>query len=480
MPPPRIQPAPIDPPSRSICRHGLLRILTLVLACSLGNLALPSLPGQTAERDWLTEIRTIAKDAGSPLEAYDRINQLAPARLDDPAVALELVEIRVELLSELARADEAVRQLDLFQQRFPSAAQEFTARIQALEDTVASIHMEQQIADLSEESELQELRLLRKEAAIERLETENTASKIIQITVAVLFGLSIFAGIILYSRYQIKKQSESELRELNRELQNERDRVTAQAATIAKQNQELLRNNEVMKEFHSQLSEMVGMAVHDLKNPIGVQRSYISLLKEELEDPALQAAAERSGLLETLELMQSTGDHMLDIVTRMLRHQEVDYAESKPERVDLTNTALEVLMRNELNATKKQIFLDTDFEDSVYAMVDPHYTVEILENLVSNAIKYSPAGKSVTVKVDHQGNRARTLVIDEGPGLSDDDMAKLFNRFQKLSAKPTGEESSTGLGLSIVKRLVEVQNGRVYAENNETGGARFVVEFPLA
>jgi signal transduction histidine kinase len=100
-----------------------------------------------------------------------------------------------------------------------------------------------------------------------------------------------------------------------------------------------------------------------------------------------------------------------------------------------------------------------------------------MSNLVGNAVKYCPRGARIKVETTPQDGRVTFAVADDGPGFSEDDRQRMFRRFERLSARPTGGESSTGLGLYIVKRLVELHGGRVYAESEGPGkGARFVVE----
>ena len=105
--------------------------------------------------------------------------------------------------------------------------------------------------------------------------------------------------------------------------------------------------------------------------------------------------------------------------------------------------------------------------------------VQVLENLVSNAVKYSPPRKNIFVRLKKEAGAVRCEVQDEGPGLSVEDQKKLFGKFARLSAKPTGGEHATGLGLSIVKRMVEAMNGKVWCESEPGQGALFVVQFPF-
>jgi len=103
---------------------------------------------------------------------------------------------------------------------------------------------------------------------------------------------------------------------------------------------------------------------------------------------------------------------------------------------------------------------------------------EIVENLVSNAVKYTPPGGAIRVITERVGARCRFIIADEGPGFTEDDRQKLFGKFQKLSARPTGGESSFGLGLAIVKMLVELHEGEIQLESEPGKGCRFIVELP--
>jgi signal transduction histidine kinase len=114
----------------------------------------------------------------------------------------------------------------------------------------------------------------------------------------------------------------------------------------------------------------------------------------------------------------------------------------------------------------------------VMVLVDLGVTVQVLENLVYNAVKYSPPGKDIFVRLNKHAQGARVEVQDQGPGLRAEDQKKLFGKFVRLSAKPTGGEHSTGLGLSIVKKMVEAMNGKVWCKSELGRGATFIVEVP--
>jgi signal transduction histidine kinase len=157
-----------------------------------------------------------------------------------------------------------------------------------------------------------------------------------------------------------------------------------------------------------------------------------------------------------------------------------------------------------LKNIRLQLFLP---EEHLYVNADNYATIQIIENLLSNAIKYSPHGQFVQIRLKEsvilQANRiwtredwmqidendngqmqgytekcVRVEVQDFGPGLTEEDKAYLFTKFARLSAQPTAGEHSTGLGLSIVKKLTEALNGRVWCESEFGKGATFIVELP--
>jgi signal transduction histidine kinase len=114
-------------------------------------------------------------------------------------------------------------------------------------------------------------------------------------------------------------------------------------------------------------------------------------------------------------------------------------------------------------------------------MCDADRIREAIDNLLSNAIKYSPPGGHIELLVSRGESGTTIQVRDEGAGLSPEDLSRLYGRFQRLSAKPTAGESSTGLGLSIVKRIVDLHGGSIDAESGGPGlGTTFILTLPAA
>ena len=149
------------------------------------------------------------------------------------------------------------------------------------------------------------------------------------------------------------------------------------------------------------------------------------------------------------------------------------------EAVDLNELARDVLERNADYAAKKRITPHLDLErGSLLVNADKSRLNQVLENFVGNAIKFSPPGEQVTVCTRKTESGVLVEVRDSGPGLTDEDMKKLFVKYAKLSNKPTGGEKSSGLGLAICKKVIEIQGGKTGARNNPGGGATFWFELP--
>jgi signal transduction histidine kinase len=149
------------------------------------------------------------------------------------------------------------------------------------------------------------------------------------------------------------------------------------------------------------------------------------------------------------------------------------------EPVDVAALAGEVAEANQLLAVNKQQTITVTAPPNIVTMCDTDRIREAIDNLVSNAIKYSPIGGKISMLVTHENGNTMIRVVDEGAGLSPEDLGRLFGRFQRLSAKPTAGESSTGLGLSIVKRIIDMHGGEVTANSDGPGkGSTFTIVLP--
>jgi signal transduction histidine kinase len=149
-----------------------------------------------------------------------------------------------------------------------------------------------------------------------------------------------------------------------------------------------------------------------------------------------------------------------------------------PENLNLMPLVRSVIADYKQRAESKNITVNFDSKKDYVIMGDKNSLNSVFSNLISNAVKYSPQNKSVHINFSFKEGYVTTEIKDEGPGLTMKDKEKIFEKFAKLSAKPTGGEESIGLGLSLVKKLVNLNNGKVWVESEQGKGASFFVKLP--
>jgi signal transduction histidine kinase/ligand-binding sensor domain-containing protein len=265
------------------------------------------------------------------------------------------------------------------------------------------------------------------------------------------------------------------LTEANDEIQRQQHILEEQAADIELANSELQERNAQLQTLNQEKNEFLGIATHDLKNPIASIRMSVSLVQKYFDKMS------KDEVLERLRAVETSAERMTDIISNLL---DINAIETGNFNVHVAETELVALARRitseyEERAAAKDLTLHFSASNSeILGYADPNIAMEIFDNLISNAVKYSPQGRNIYVRLQRQAENILIAVQDEGPGLSEDDKAKLFGKFTRLSARPTAGEHSTGLGLSIVKRMVEAMNGKVWCESELGKGATFIVELP--
>jgi signal transduction histidine kinase len=247
----------------------------------------------------------------------------------------------------------------------------------------------------------------------------------------------------------------------------------------------IIKRNAELQSLNDEKNELFGIVAHDLKNPLSTIRGIADLL---LKDATLSADEAR----EFYQNIHDSSETMFALIKNLL---DVNAIERGGIKLDLQPTNIASAVEHSINtyraaAELKTITLHLNAPETLpMAQVDFTAFVQVFDNLLSNAVKYSPHGKNVFIRLEPAVRTladetteptVRVTVQDEGPGLSDDDKTKLFGKFARLSAKPTGGEHSTGLGLSIVKKMVEAMSGRVWCESVLGAGAAFIIEFPAA
>jgi signal transduction histidine kinase len=299
----------------------------------------------------------------------------------------------------------------------------------------------------------------------EDLEQQYFFNDVIRFSSFTLIGLiSIAALITIANKENDNKRLLIELQQFNQQLEY---KVKDRTRRLEEANKDLLRLNDEKNHF-------LGITTHDLKAPLAGISGLLELMK--LEKVSL---SERH--LGYIQLMEETCQDMLRLISDLLDLSRIEQGTThltlKEVPVSKIISQLEDHFRSW--ASRKNIKLTFDSAAAEKTIqTDQDIIVRILDNLISNAIKFSPKGKEVLVSVVNKDSYVCFSVNDQGPGIKAEERDKLFLRFQKLSARPTDGESSSGLGLSIVKDLVELLKGTIKVESEPGNGTHFIVQLP--
>ncbi len=222
--------------------------------------------------------------------------------------------------------------------------------------------------------------------------------------------------------------------------------------------------------------EILGILAHDLKNTLAGMKLSAGLLQGRASELPPRCTA-------LVENIANSTERMLSFVKEFLANQHAERLKLKKQALNLGDFVTLLTANHQTAAQAKKITLVSQIPGTaVMVEGDREAISQVLENLVSNALKFTPPGGKVDVIVEAPvAGKARCLVRDSGPGFSEEDRGKMFRRYGRLSARPTGDEPSTGLGLSIVKRLLDSMGGSIsLAEKDGSGpgGAEFIVTLP--
>lgn len=231
-----------------------------------------------------------------------------------------------------------------------------------------------------------------------------------------------------------------------------------------------------LRQLAEDKDELLGILTHDLKNHLGGMQMTAQLLHDRASTAGDQALKRMSG-----NILTSTGQ-MLAFVKQFLANASTDRGlVVNTEAICLNTLSSKVVRQYAEVARQKNIQLHHKTEEgSALVQADRAALEQVLDNLISNAVKFSPMGKNVWITVEPTSEGPRCSIRDEGPGFTAEDKAMMFRRYRRLSAIPTGGEPSTGLGLSIVKKLMDAMDGEIECRSEPGNGATFLLTLPSA
>jgi PAS domain S-box-containing protein len=234
---------------------------------------------------------------------------------------------------------------------------------------------------------------------------------------------------------------------------------------------------EHLQQIDNIKDEFLSVISHELRTPLNFIMGFASVLGDQVAGPMNESQQ------HYVEKILNGADRMLILVNDLLDFAKIQAGkfELSPSPEQYSPVIDEVLATLKPLADQKRISLISDVRDSVVANIDSQRVLQLLTNLVGNAIKFTPDGGVVQVRVFSEGDEVITEVEDTGVGFSQDDQSKLFTRFKQLDMSMTREAGGTGLGLSITKALVEAHQGKICASSSGLGkGATFRFTLPLA
>jgi signal transduction histidine kinase len=263
----------------------------------------------------------------------------------------------------------------------------------------------------------------------------------------------------------------NELVKLKMELQ---EKIDAQVADIQGINNSLKEKNEELKTLVSTRDQFLNMAIHDLRSPLSIIKGYLELLNHQNMSP--------SSIQHVSQVIEKNTTHMLALVNDLLGISKLNSISMtlEKEEVNMSCLLLDETQGQNIIASQKDIQLHIDIPQQLPHIIgDPRRLTEVFQNLLSNAIKFTERGKHIYVSTKTTPRELVISIKDEGQGIPSHELPKLFKSFERISTKATEGEASTGLGLSIVKKLIELHDGSVHVESEIGKGSTFTVQLPL-
>jgi signal transduction histidine kinase len=235
----------------------------------------------------------------------------------------------------------------------------------------------------------------------------------------------------------------------------------------------VLQNEELIK-LNTEKNEFLGIAAHDLKNPLSAIKGlseFVIQYKNKLDFDEIDDIANQ---------IKDSSEYMFRLIVDLLDINAIEEGKLELSNEDCSVSLVlnQTVKRFEALAAKKNIcILSNNLCSDASILIDTSRLQQVMDNLVSNALKFSPMGLRIWINAEFADDGNIIFQIkDEGPGISEDDKKKLFNKFAKLSARPTAQENSTGLGLSIVKKLIQLMEGEIWCESELGYGTSFKIK----
>jgi signal transduction histidine kinase/Flp pilus assembly protein TadD len=347
-----------------------------------------------------------------------------------------------------------------------------------LKETLETDRMTRKLADERFSYEVlnnrRKLELAEKESLFKDIEL-GAQERITQLLI-LLFVVALLAiGALFYSNAQ-KRKINDRLFETNNLIETQNEEIKSQQTELTQAKRELEEKLAELESLSTEKSMLINIVAHDLRNPLNSILGLCDLLdyEQKVKDPAQK---------EYLDLIRESAERMLGMINNLLNIRKIESS-----GIEIELTGVEVLpifktIQRDFNQwlSEKNISLNLEgIDEKLRVKADKDLLYQVLENLVSNAVKYSPKGSMVQIFSQIEHESGLLSIRDFGAGISADDQKLLFKKFQRLSTQPTGGEQSVGLGLSLVKHLTERMGGTVKCDSKLGQGSTFTISLSLS
>lgn len=272
---------------------------------------------------------------------------------------------------------------------------------------------------------------------------------------------------------QISKLNEKNLESIK--FLNHLEESQKESEILKEKNSEMFRINEQLIETDKEKNDFLGVVVHDLKNPL----TNIILMAGNLKKNYEKLKPEK--VISSFEKIYLSSERMLEIIDNLLDINKIESGNISLniQEIKLKELIQRILSEFEIYSNQKNIKISLNTPEDTMINSDEMVVKEILMNLISNALKYSHKDSEVNINVSDSEGKAEIRISDNGLGIKEEEKQKVFQKFAKISNKPTAGENSTGLGLSIVKKLTELCGGKIDFESEFGKGTTFILNFQI-
>lgn len=250
--------------------------------------------------------------------------------------------------------------------------------------------------------------------------------------------------------------------------------LEASNSLLREQKKIVKKQAESLEQLIVEKDNIIQIMVHDLRNPLANIDMMTDLVKKEKDEKQREAY---------FEMLKRSSQGALQLVSKILEMDTLEQQTSAPKMESLSVKSVLNHVVPTMNMVAEQKGIKVEWKDKSthdIVLADPAYLKPIFDNLISNALKFSEQKTVVTINSENKEGKLVVSIEDQGPGILSSEVNLLFKKFSKLSARPTSGESSSGLGLSLVKKYVEDINGSVRYEPNQPTGSKFIIELPTA